>query len=235
MSSMLKPPKQVSRRQELREDTVITAYARAMTFAEERRTALLAAGLALVLLALALAGFFYWRSVQNERAAEALGAVLPAFEEGRFEEALEGGPEAPGLLEIVGRYGGTKAGNLARFYAASALLELDRHEEAGRQFAAFKGKDDILGASALAGEAEAAEHAGEHARAGRLYERAARAYPSPATAPAYLMSAGRNFQAAGDARAARSAYERIEEEYRRTPQANLVPALLAQIEAQEAE
>lgn len=231
MSSMLKPPKQASRRQELREDTVTTAYVRTMTFAEEHRSKLIAAAVAVVVLILALVGYMYWRSVQNGKAEEALGAILPVYEEGQYEQALDGTADAPGLLEIVDEYGSTEAGNLARFYTATALFELGRVDEAGRHFAAFDGGNDILGASALAGEAAAAELAGDHARAARLYERAASAYPSPATAPDFLMAAGRNHEAAGNVNAARQAYERIARDYEETQQATLVPALVARLEA----
>lgn len=231
MSSMLKPPKQVSRRQELREDKVVTAYARTITLAEKYRGALIAAGVGIVVIFFGVIGYTFYLSGQSDAADDALGAVLPLYEGGQYQEALDGTAEMPGLLEIADEYGATDAGNLAQFYAASALFQLGRYEEAGEYFAAYDGDDDLLGASAIAGRAAVAEQQGEHAEAGRLYLDAARTYESAATAPAYYLDAARNFEAAGDIGAARAAYEEIEETYPDAPEAANVPVYTARLDA----
>ncbi|MEP0545966.1 MAG: tetratricopeptide repeat protein [Rhodothermales bacterium] len=228
---MLKPPKQVSRRQELREDKVITAYARTMTMAEKYRGALIAAGIGIVVIIFGVLGYTYYMVNQGEVANDALGEILPVYESGSFQEALDGTADAPGLLEIADEYGSTGGGNLARFYAASALFELGRYEEAGAYFEDYDGGEDILGASAVAGQAAIAEQAGDFADAARLYQRAARSYESAATAPGYYLDAARNFEQAGDFDAARAAYEEIVEEYPDAPQAANVPAYTARLAA----
>jgi tetratricopeptide (TPR) repeat protein len=234
MSSMLKPPKQVSRRQELREDTVVTAYARTMTMAEKYKGALIAAGVGIVVIFLGVLGYTYYLSNQSDLADEALGAVLPLYEAGQYQEALDGTADTPGLLEIADEYGATDAGNIAQFYAASALFELGRYDEAEEYFDAFDGDGDLLEASAIAGEAAVAEQRGEHDEAGELYREAARTFESAATAPAYYFDAARNFEAAGDYDAARAAYDEVEEEYPDAPQAANVPAYIARLEAMSA-
>ena len=228
---MLKPPKQVSRRQELREDTVVTAYARTMTMAEKYKGALIAAAVGIVVIFLGVLGYFFYLGNQSDLADEALGSVLPLYESGQYQEALDGTAETPGLLEVADEYGATDAGNLARFYAASALFQLERYDEARDFFAAYDGDDDLLGASALAGEAAVVEIGGDHAAAARLYERAAETYESAATAPAYYLDAARNYEAAGDYDAARAAYEAIEETYADAPEAANIPAYLARLDA----
>jgi tetratricopeptide (TPR) repeat protein len=231
MSSMLKPPKQVSRRQELREDKVVTAYARTITLADKYKGALIAAGVGIVVIFFGVIGYTFYLSGQSDAADEALGAVLPLYEAGQYQEALDGTPEVPGLLEIADEYGATDAGNLAQFYAASALFQLGRYEEAAEYFATYDGDDDLLGASAVAGQAAVAEQQGEHAEAGRLYLDAARTYESAATAPSYYLDAARNFEAAGDIDAARAAYQEIEEAYPDAPEAANVPIYTARLDA----
>jgi tetratricopeptide (TPR) repeat protein len=233
MSSMLKPPKQVSRRQELREDKVVTAYARTMTLAEKYKGALIAAGVGIVVVFLGVLGYVFYLSGQSDTADEALGAVLPLYENGQYQEALDGTADVPGLLEIADEYGATDAGNLAQFYAASALFQLGRYEEAGEYFDAYDG-EELLGASAIAGQAAVAEQLGDHAEAGRLYLDAARTYESAATAPSYYLDAARNFEAGGDIDAARAAYEEIEEEYPDAPEAANVPVYTARLDAMTA-
>jgi len=231
MSSMLKPPKQVSRRQELREDKVVTAYARAITLAEKYKGALIAAGVGIVVIFFGVIGYTFYLSGQSDAADDAIGAVLPLYESGQYQEALDGTAEMAGLLEIADEYGATDAGNLAQFYAASALFQLGRYDEAAEYFAAYDGDDDLLGASAIAGRAAVAEQQGEHAEAGRLYLDAARTYESAATAPTYYLDAARNFEAAGDIDAARTAYEEIEETYPDAPEATNVPVYTARLDA----
>ena len=228
---MLKPPKQVSRRQELREDKVITAYARTMTMAEEYRGVLIAVGVGIVAILFGVLGYTYYMANQGNVADDALGAALPMYESGSYQEALDGTADVPGLLEVADEYGSTEAGNLARFYAASALFQLGRYDEAGEYFAAYDGGEDILGASAIAGEAAVAEQRGDNAEAARLYLRAANRYESGATAPGYYMDAARNFEAAGDYSAARAAYEEIAEAYPDATQAATIPAYLARLDA----
>ena len=231
MSSMLKPPKQVSRRQELREDKVITAYARTMTMAEKYRGALIAAGVGIVVIIFGVLGYTYYMVNQGEAANDALGEILPVYESGSYQEALDGTADAPGLLEIADEYGSTDGGNLARFYAASALFELGRYDEAEEYYEAYDGGEDILGASAVAGQGAVAEQRGDFADAARLYQRAARTYESAATAPGYYLDAARNFEQAGDFDGARAAYEEIVEEYPDAPQAANVPAYTARLAA----
>src|SRR5690606_19059865 len=202
------PPKPVSRRHELREDQLATATARGMTFFEEHRTLIIAAAAARVLLIAAIVAWGWYRSAQDREAAEALGAILAAYEQGDYEQALEGTPEAAGLLAIADEYGATDTGNLATFFAADALYQLGRYDEALEMFEAYDGARDVLGASALAGQAAIHEQRGEHARAGELYLRAAASAASAATTPDYLLAAGRSFEAAEDYAAARGAYER---------------------------
>ncbi|MDX1530965.1 MAG: tetratricopeptide repeat protein [Rhodothermales bacterium] len=227
---MLKPPKQVSRRHELREDKVITAYARTLTLAEKYRTALIVAAVATVVVFLGVLGWVYWQADQAEEAEELLGTVLPLYEAGEYEQALEGTSEAAGLLEVADEYGSSDAGNLARFYAASALFQLERYDEAAEYFSEYDG-EGVLEASALAGEAAVYEMQGEHADAARLYERAAETYESAATAPDYYLDAARNYEAAGDLAAAREVYETLQEAYPDSQAAGLVPVNLARLEA----
>ena len=234
MSSMLKPPKQVSRRQELREDKVITAYAQTMTMAEKYRGVLIAVGIGIVAIIFGVLGYTYYLSNQGVKADDALGAVLPTYESGSYQEALDGTADMPGLIEIADEYGATDAGNLARFYAASALFELGRYDEAGEYFEEYDGGEDLLGASAIAGQAAVAEQSGDNAEAARLYLRAARSYESAASAPSYYMDAARNFEQAGNITAARAAYDEVVEEYPDAPQSATIPAFIARLDAMAA-
>lgn len=229
--SMLNPPKTVSRRHELREDQLATATAKGLTIWEEHRRLLIGLGIGLVVLVIGAALYVVWQNQRDQAAAEELGLILIQYEQGQYAQALDGTADRPGLLEIADEYGSTDTGNLAAFYAADALFQLERYDEALTYFERYDAGDDILGASALAGQAAIKEQQGEPAEAARLYERAAAAYASPATAPDYLMAAGRAYTAAGDAESAAEVYEAFLEDYDASPSAPVVEALLAQVRA----
>ncbi|HYE97102.1 MAG TPA: tetratricopeptide repeat protein [Rubricoccaceae bacterium] len=229
---MLKAPRPVSRRHELREDQLATATARSLTFYEEHRTLLIGSALAVLAVIAGLIGYRAWQNGRNEAAAERLGGVLTAYEQGQYEAALDGAGGQPGLLRIAEDYGSTQTGNLATFYAADALFQLGRYDQALRYFQRYDGEDDLLGASALAGQAAVYEQQGEHARAAELFERAAGAFESIASAPDYLMAAARNYEAAQQWDAARRAYDAIDEDYAESPVAQMAAMHRARMEAQ---
>jgi tetratricopeptide (TPR) repeat protein len=237
MSSMLKAPKTSPAvrkdRSEAAEEAVSTAYVRTRTFLEEYRAALIAAGVGIAVIFLGVLGYFYWQHGQEQRAAEHLGAILPVYAAGEYEQALAGTDTAIGLEAIAEDYRRTPAGTLASFYAGHAHFQLGQFDEADRFFDRYRG-DDMLRASAMAGRASAAEERGEYADAARLFERAASTFRSAATAPDYLLSAARNHEAAGNYDGARRAYETVASEYEASPLAANVPIHLARLDARAA-
>lgn len=231
MASAINPPKKISRRHELRQDTVVTAYARSYGFFEENRGLVIGIGVGVVVLIAAILGYVYY---QNQRADEAqvlLSEVLPAYEAGRFQEALDGASGDGGLLYLADAYGGTPAGNLAAFYAADSHYNLGNYEAARDFFLDFDGDDSIIAASALAGAAMANENLGAYEEAGDLFLRAVGVYPDELTAPRYLMGAGRAYEEAGALDDAQAAYERVLNEYPDAQVAGDVELRLARVAA----
>ena len=227
----LNPPKKISRRHELRQDQVVTVYARAWDFVDKNRTLIWGIVAALVLLvALAIAYVFYQQN-QEAEAQEAIAAPIRLYEQENYREALDGADGAMGFLAIADEYGGTDAGNLAHFYAADALFNLGEYDQALEHFEDFGKEENYLGASALAGEAAVYENQGEYERAGQLYQRAASHLESELTSPQYLLSAGRAFEEAGNYAGAQAAYETLRDDFPDAPAAQNVDAYLARVAA----
>ncbi len=229
--STLNPPKSISRRHELREDTVVTAYARAWQYFDRNRTLVYGILAGIVVLVLLVIGWFWYQNVQGAEATEHLGRIVPLYEEGNYQQALDGSEDRLGLAAIADQYGSTDAGNLARFYAANAHFELGNFEEAQTYFSRFKKGDDLLGASAIAGEAASLEEQGEFRRAGDLYVRAARHLESAAASPQYLLDAGRVYEEAGEYGRAVEAYQMIADNYEDAPVVTNLDAFIARAEA----
>lgn len=231
--STLKAPRHVSRRKELRQDQVVTFYAKAWQFFDQNRP-LVYGGLAVIVaLALALVGYGYYQSQQNVEAQQQLGRVVTLYENGNYRQALDGTEDAPGLLSIVDNYGGTTAGNLATFYAADALFRLGDYDQALTYFDQFDKDENVLGASAIAGQGSVHEAKGNFEQAGDLYREAALFFESAFTSPQYLLNAGRAYEEAGNYADAEEVYEMIKEDYPESEVASNIDFFLARARAKQ--
>ncbi len=232
--STLKPTKKISRRQELRQDTVVTFSARVWQAVEQNRSIVYGILGLLTLLVLGVIGYSYWQQHRNARGQELLAPAVSLYESGNYESALNGTDDTVGLLAIADDFGSTNAGNLARFYAADALYRVGEHDRALALFQDFRKDANYIGASALAGEAAIFEARGEHRQAGDLYKRAALLFPNEIASPGYLVDAGRAYEAAGRFDDAMDVYEMVSEEYPESNQARTVEILVARVEARRA-
>jgi tetratricopeptide (TPR) repeat protein len=229
LMSTLNPTKKISRRHELREDKVVTFYARLLDFIDEHRTYVYGAGVALAAIILLWIGYTFMQAANQEKALDAMSGSVAAYEAGSYQTALDGTGGFLGLLDVADEFGGTDAGNLAHFYAADSFFRLGNYADALTHFRAFDKDGNIVGASATAGEAAVLESQGEHARAAGLYSRAATMYPSGATSPGYFMAAGRAYEAAGQTSSARRSYERVRDEYPDSQEAREIAFFLARV------
>lgn len=229
--STLNPPKRISKRHELREDAVITWYARALGYFDQNRKLVYAVLAGLLLVVLAIVGYVLYENKQSAEAEELLASVVRLYEAGSYQQALDGTGDTIGLLEIVEGYGRTNAGNLAHFYAADALYNVGEYERALEYFQAFDKMDGFIGASALAGEGAIYENLGEYERAADRYLAAAGFFENDLSSPRYLMNAGRAYEAAGSYEEAQRVYERIQEEFPNSNLASRVDVYIARAAA----
>ena len=229
--STLNPTRKVSRRQELREDKVVTFYARVLNIFENNRQAVIGAGAAVLAVILLAMGWNWYQGNRNDQALSEMAEAVSLYEAESFQAALDGDVSFLGLMDIVDSYGGTDSGNLARFYAADALFRTGDLEGALEMFESYSKGNDYIGASAFAGEAAIHETQGNHERAGDLYMRAANVYSSEITSPMYLSNAARAYTSAGEFGDAIDALEMIEGDYPDSQAARSVEYKLAKLNA----
>ncbi|NNE34164.1 MAG: hypothetical protein HKN13_02940, partial [Rhodothermales bacterium] len=122
--STLKPTKKISRRQELRQDTVVTFSARVWDFVDKNRSIAYGVLGAIVLVVVGILGYQYLQAQRTAEAQEFLAPAVRLYEQGNYREALDGVGLQMGLTAIADEFGSTNAGNLAHFYAADALFRL---------------------------------------------------------------------------------------------------------------
>ncbi len=226
--STLKPTKKISRRHELREDTVVTGYARAVEFFQANKPIVYGILAAAIVFFAAVIGYNYLQDNKQQTAIVEMAPAVRSFENGDYQAALDGADGNPGLVDIIDEYGSTEAGNLARFYAADAYYRLGQYDESLTYFRAYKLESDYIGASALAGEAAIHELRGDYSRAGDLYKRASELFVSEVTSPGYLLSAARAYVKAGKVDEAMDVYETIKSSFAESPEAQQVDILMAE-------
>lgn len=171
----------------------------------------------LVAIALVVAGYFFYQNYQNQQNAQAERELFPAvffFEKDSLNQALNGdGSTTIGLLGIISDFGGTKAGNLAKFYAGAAQLKLGEYDQAISNLESFSAEDYLLGARAHALTGDAYMEKGETAQAISAYQKAADKYPNSQFTPIYLQKLAVAKEESGDAAGALAAYQRIVEDF----------------------
>ena len=147
--STLNPTRKVSRRHELREDTVITFYARAIDFFENNRNVVYGVLGGIVLLAALIVGWNWNQANRNETALSEMAEAVRQYEAGSYQAALDGDLSFTGLVDVADQYGGTASGNLAKFYAADALFRTGDMVSALSFFQDYSKEADYIGASAF--------------------------------------------------------------------------------------
>ena len=178
-------------------------------------------------------GFFFWqyRGGQDEQGQSAMFTAVNYFETDSLKQALSGDGQNPGLLKIADEYGSTKAGNLAHFYAGTALLKQGKFAEAAEHLAKFKSDDLLLQARAYCLQGDAVMELGQKDRAAELYLKAATYKANPHFSPAYLMKAAGAEEAQNKYADAAKTYDRILNDYPTAPEANDAKRYHARAEA----
>ncbi|WP_298312966.1 tetratricopeptide repeat protein [uncultured Aquimarina sp.] len=134
--------------------------------------------------------------------------------------ALNGGEGKYGFLEIIENYSGTKASNLANYYAGFSYLNMNKYQEAIDYLDKFKSDDEMLGPLALGGIGDAFAQLDQMGEALSYYEKAAKAKNNEFTTPKFLLKAAITAISLGKPEIAITYLERIKEEFSKSVEAN---------------
>jgi tetratricopeptide (TPR) repeat protein len=189
-----------------------------------------------VLLAIVLivAGFFAYRNLVSEpnekKAVEAMFRAEQYYRMDSARLALNGDNINAGFLKVISRYGGTKAANLASFYAGSCYLKLGDFNNAIKYLKDFSTsvKDvqerdyGLLGDaySELNRKEEAAE---QYKKAGTYFAE------DQLLSPEYLFRSGYLYESMGKNQDAIAMYKLIKDKYPTSPRGNDIDKYLARL------
>ncbi|MCO4823084.1 MAG: tetratricopeptide repeat protein [Flavobacteriaceae bacterium] len=140
-------------------------------------------------------------------------AVAGASKDSLFNMSLNGGEGKYGMLDIANEYGGTKAGNLANYYAGMAYLNLKDYQNAVTFLSDFSSNDEMLGPIAKGGIGDAFVQLNQSEDALDYYVQAANLKTNGYTTPMYLYKAGIIALQLGQNDKALQYFTRIKEEF----------------------
>lgn len=185
----------------------------------------------------------YQEFIQEPKEAEAANEMFQAQQyfdqalatqnDSLYNLALTGGQGKFGFEDIIENYGGTKAGNLARYYAGMAYLNTNQYQKAIDNLDEFESDDEIIAPLAKGGIGDAFMQLDQPEDALGYYKEAASMRTNSFTTPKFLLKAAIVAIQLGDGDAAEDYLTRIKNEFPESAEANKVAVYLGQAKAMQ--
>lgn len=182
---------------------------------------------------IAVGGYFGYKyfieEPKEERAATALSYAQQWFQMDSFKLALDGNGLNGGALDVIRRFGGTDAANLAHFYAGVSYLNLNDPQNAIKQLSDFDGKGTPVQFMAYGAMGDAYMNSKNVEKGIEFYKKAASDKKNQFIAPLYLFRAGLACELNGKKEEAIKLYQEIKKEYPYSQQAQSIDKYLARL------
>jgi TolA-binding protein len=159
-------------------------------------------GIALGVIVLLVGGFFaynsFYKGPQELKAAEAIFKAEEYFRTDSVKLALNGDGINQGFLKVISKYGSTKTGNRAKFYAGACYLQLGDFNNAVKYLKDFSSNEVVANMRANGLLGDAYSELGKKEEAISYYKKAGTAMPEDdVNSPEYLFRAALLLQDAG--------------------------------------
>jgi tetratricopeptide (TPR) repeat protein len=200
-------------------------------FVRRNKTALLSLLAVVVLAVVGAFAFYTWRTTQNEKGQAAMYQAVNYWEADSLNKALKGDGQYDGLAAVTSEYNGTKAANLANFYAGVAALKDGKYQNAIDYLEDFTSDDLLVQARAYALTGDAYLELNKFKEAADQYEKAATYKSNEYFSPGYLMKEATARELAKDYDGAIKAYTRIIDEYQNAAEVTEARQYLARVQA----
>jgi tetratricopeptide (TPR) repeat protein len=150
----------------------------------------------------------------EKKAAEAMRFAEEHFRQDSVKLALEGDNLNAGFLKIISKYSGTKAGNMANYYAGSCYLTMGDYKNAAKYLGDFSTGEPLVEARAKALRGDAEAELGRKDEAVKLYKEAGTLFEEDDNySPQYLFRAAFLYESMGKTKEAIETYKLIKEKY----------------------
>ncbi|QJB31257.1 tetratricopeptide repeat protein [Chitinophaga oryzae] len=189
--------------------------------------------IAVLAVVVGVGGFFaYNRFVKQPNENKAQEMVFHAqnyFAVDSFKLALNGDGNNYGFLQVVNKYGGTKAGNLAKYSAGVCYIRLGEYQKGIDMLKSFSSDDLLLQPTALGLIGDAYMELNKTAEGIEAYKKAGHYNDNELTSPVYLFRAGMALEKAGKPQEAVSIYKEIKEKFPLTNEGREMDKYLARL------
>jgi tetratricopeptide (TPR) repeat protein len=151
---------------------------------------------------LAFPKVYFENAINNSVAADSL-----------YNLGLNGADGKYGFTDIADEYSGTKAGNLANYYAGISYLKLKKYKEAIDYLEDFSSDDELLGPTAKGAIGDAFADINQPEDAFDYYMKAAELKDNNFSTPLFLFKAGNTAMELENYSKAKELFERIKKDY----------------------
>ena len=167
---------------------------------------------------------------KEAKASEAMFRAQDNFGQDSVRMALNGDNINPGFLKIIDKFSGTKAANLAHFYAGSCYLKLGDFSKAIVQLKDFSTDSKQIQARALSLLGDAYSELGKKEEAAQNYSKAGKMFDKDDfNSPEYLFRAGYLYESIGKNKDAIEMYKIIKEKYAKSERGFDIDKYLARL------
>jgi tetratricopeptide (TPR) repeat protein len=212
-------------------DDSAKVVARAKGFWEKFSKPIIYVGGAIIVI---LGGYYGYQKFYAEpregKAADAIWHAQQYFQQDSLKQALNGDGQYQGFEKVASNFGGTKAGNLAKFYAGVCALRLGDFKKAEGYLKDFNTDSKEIQAVAYSRLADTYAELGKKDEAVDFYAKAGHYYPEQeALSAENLFRAGLLSETLGKNDAAIKYYKEIKEKYPRTDRGYQIDKYLARL------
>ena len=152
------------------------------------------------------------------------------MENENYATALNGDDTNPGFIDIVSKYGSTKSGKLAAYYAGLSYLKQGDYNNAIEYFKKYTNEDKVLAPMALGLTGDCYLQLGDNQNAVSYYEKATKNSPNDFTTPMYLVKLGMTYEIMGNNAKALEAYKTLKKDYPQSSEAFEISKNIANLE-----
>lgn len=189
--------------------------------------------IALLVIVVVVGGTFaYSKFIKGPNEKKAQDMVFHAqqyFERDSFRVALNGDGNYYGFLQVIDKYGSTKTGQLAKYYAGVCYVKLGEFQKGADLLTDFNSGDQIVQAMAYGLAGDAYMELGKTEEGIEYYKKAGHHSNNELTAPTYLFRAGLALEKANKPADAIAVYKEIREKYPQTSEGREMDKYLARL------
>lgn len=205
--------KQDTKQVEERFENVEEALSKTELWIENNQKTLWMILIGLLVVAFAIFGITKYNQKRNQNAMNESFMPQKYFEKEQYDLALNGDGNYMGFLDIVSKYGSTKAGKLASYYAGISYMKQGNYNDAINYLKKYTNNDKVLAPLALGAIGDCYMELGDNQNAATYYDKAANKNPNDFTSPLFLNKLGNTYEIMGNYAKALETYQTLKKDF----------------------